>query len=58
MTPEQRKILIEQLEKIANEATRAIECLRRSADCDAKRHMIKVENNATFLQTIRKWQTQ
>lgn len=58
MTELQRKILIEQLDLIIDEATYARDCLRKRADNDAMRHMIRTEIGAEFLETIRKRQTQ
>ena len=58
MTGEERKILVDKLDKIVFSATAAKRCLLGGEDEEAKSHMIRVESQATFLHTIRERQRQ
>lgn len=56
MTGEQRKILIEELDRIIGAAAEARRCLKMQADGDAQRHMLDTIKFTQCLTSIREFQ--
>ena len=57
MTDEQRKILIDELDRIINAAAQARWCLRRQANSDAQPHMLDTIKFTQCLISIREFQS-
>ena len=56
MTDEQRKILIDELDRIIGAAAKARRCLKMQADGDAQRHMLDTIKFTQCLVSIREFQ--
>jgi hypothetical protein len=56
MTDEQRKILIDELDRIIGAAAEARRCLKMQADGDAQRHMLDTIKFTQCLISIREFQ--
>jgi hypothetical protein len=57
MTDEQRKILIDELDRIIGAAAEARRCLKMQADGDAQRHMLNTIKSTQCLISIREFQS-
>jgi hypothetical protein len=57
MTDDQRKILIDELDRIIGAAAEARRCLKMQADGDAQRHMLNTIKFTGCRVTIREFQS-
>jgi hypothetical protein len=57
MTDDQRKILIDELDRIIGAAAEARRCLKMQADSDAQRHMLDTIKFTQCLISIREFQS-
>jgi hypothetical protein len=57
MTDDQRKILIDELDRIIGAAAEARRCLKMQADGDAQRHMLNTIKSTQCLISIREFQS-